>query len=142
MRSKDAIRKSKESCLILTANGSIVTTEAATLYVRDLDTFITFQLLEDSLAVLSVGKLCEEHVSSNEWMERPSPALTKHSKIAKCKSEIVCQESFPEFLSRQVTRSDAEAASGDREQDIPDWLQPFADGLAEGAIWFIQQCWW
>ena len=28
-------------------------------------------------------------------------------------------------------RSDAHAASGDREQDLPDWLQPITEGLVE-----------
>ena len=38
-------------CTITTANDSILVTEEAAVYVKDLDTFITVQLLEDSLAV-------------------------------------------------------------------------------------------
>ena len=36
------------------------------MYVHDLDLFVTLQLLEDTPAILSVGKLCEEHSDSNE----------------------------------------------------------------------------
>ena len=31
------------------------------VYVYDLDLFVTVQLFEDTLAVLSLGSLCEEH---------------------------------------------------------------------------------
>ena len=43
---KETIRKSKR--ILFTANGTITTTEEATVYVRDLDMCITVQLLEDS----------------------------------------------------------------------------------------------
>ena len=34
---------------------------AAQVYVHDLDLFVTVQIVADTLAVLSLGKLCEEH---------------------------------------------------------------------------------
>ena len=52
---EETSRKSKASCTITEANGTITTTEEATVYVRDLDIMITVQLLEDSPAVLSLG---------------------------------------------------------------------------------------
>ena len=52
----DTTRKSKESCTIITASGSITTTEEATVYVRDVVMCITVHILEDSPAVLSLGK--------------------------------------------------------------------------------------
>ena len=55
-RQKETIRKSKESCTVLTAKGTITATEEATLYFKDLDMFITVQLLEDSPAVLSLWR--------------------------------------------------------------------------------------
>ena len=53
---KDTARKSTASCTIITANGTITTTEEATVCVKDLDMFITVQLMEDSPAVLSLAK--------------------------------------------------------------------------------------
>ena len=47
MKRKKSIRKSRESCTIITANGSAITTEEAFVYVKDLDMFITVQVLED-----------------------------------------------------------------------------------------------
>ena len=43
------------------ASGEVQTNEEAQENVYDLDLFVTVQLLEDTLAVLSLGKLCEEH---------------------------------------------------------------------------------
>ena len=56
---QETVRKSKESWQIITAD----TTEEATAYVKDSDMFITVQLLEDSLAVLSLENM------SFEWKE-------------------------------------------------------------------------
>ena len=45
------------------------------MYVHDLDLFVTVQILDDTPAVLSLGKLCEEHGFSNEWASGQSPHL-------------------------------------------------------------------
>ena len=54
---------------VITANGAIDTNEEATVYVKDLDILVTVQLFEDTPAVLSLGKPCEENGSSYEWKE-------------------------------------------------------------------------
>ena len=46
---------------VVTINGEVLTKEEATVYVRELDLFETVKLLEDTPAVLSLGKLCEDH---------------------------------------------------------------------------------
>ena len=45
----------------IAANGSIDTTDEATVNVEDLDIFDTVQLLEDTPAVLFLGKFIEEN---------------------------------------------------------------------------------
>ena len=52
---------------VVTANGEVQTNEEAQVYVHDLELFVTVQVLEDTPAVLSFGKLCEEHGYSYEW---------------------------------------------------------------------------
>ena len=47
--------------MVLKANGEVHTIEDAQAHVHDLNFFVTMQLLEDTLAVLSLGKLCEDH---------------------------------------------------------------------------------
>ena len=45
------------------------TNEEATVNVKDLDFFVTVQLLEDTPPVLSHGQPCEDHAYSYEWTE-------------------------------------------------------------------------
>ena len=45
----------------MTANGEVQTREEATVYVKELDLFVTVMLLEETPAILSFGKLCEDH---------------------------------------------------------------------------------
>ena len=45
---------------VITANGEVQTNEEATVYVRDLGIFLTMKVLEDTPAVLSLGKLYDE----------------------------------------------------------------------------------
>ena len=52
---KDTIRRSKEPTIITTTSGEAESTEEATVYVNDLDVFVTMMLLEDSPAVQSLG---------------------------------------------------------------------------------------
>ena len=62
---------------VMTASGSINTTEEAIVCVKDLDMFVAVQLLEDTAAVPSLGKPCEENGSSHEWNEGMTPKLQK-----------------------------------------------------------------
>ena len=48
------------------------------VYVHDLDLFVTVQLLEETPAVLSPGKLCSEHGYSCEWIKRTTPYLLSY----------------------------------------------------------------
>ena len=57
----DTHRKSKNPTTVVTANGEVQTNEEAQVKVYDMDLFVTVQLLEDTLAVPTLGKLCEEH---------------------------------------------------------------------------------
>ena len=52
---KSSIRRSKEPTVVTTANGKVESMEEATVFVKDLDVFVTMVLLEDSPAVLSLG---------------------------------------------------------------------------------------
>ena len=47
--------------IVITENGEVQTHEEATVYVKELDIFSTMKVLEDTPAVSSLGKLCDEH---------------------------------------------------------------------------------
>ena len=68
---------SRSLTTVITANGDVQTHEEATVYVKELDIFLTMKVLEDTPAVLSLGKLCEEHGYSYEWINGQKPHLKK-----------------------------------------------------------------
>ena len=59
---------SRSPTTVITANGEVQTHEEATVYVKELEKFLTMKVLEDTPAVLSLGKLCDEHGYSYEWI--------------------------------------------------------------------------
>ena len=72
---------------MVTANGEVQTNEEARAYAHDLHLFVTVQSLEDTPAVLSGIKLCEEHGYTHEWANGEKPHLTKDGKNILCKTE-------------------------------------------------------
>ena len=60
-------KKSRTPTIVVTANGEVHIHEEAQVFVHDLNQFVTVQLLEET-AVLSLGKLCEDHGYSCEWV--------------------------------------------------------------------------
>ena len=70
---------------VITANGKVETNEEATVYVYDLDSFVTVQIFDDTPAVLSLGKLCDKNRYSFEWTSGQKPHLIqkagKHNAI-------------------------------------------------------------
>ena len=61
----------------MTANGEVQTREEATVHVKELYLFVTVMLLEETPAVLSLGKLCEDNGYTNHWTSGQKPHLTK-----------------------------------------------------------------
>ena len=72
------------------------------VHVHDLDLFVTVQLLEDTLAVLSLGKLCEEHGYSYKWPMVKSPIWPQMGKYFCARRQI----SF--FLSQDCLQARAQ----------------------------------
>ena len=56
----ETLTKSCCPTIVMTANGEVQTHEEATVYVKELDIFLTMEVLENTPAVLSLGKLCDE----------------------------------------------------------------------------------
>ena len=74
------LRRCGNTIVVLTANGEVHTNEKAQVYVHDLNLFVRMQLLGETLAVPSRGKLFEEHGCSSEWVSGQKPRLTKEGK--------------------------------------------------------------
>ena len=58
---------------VRTANGEVQTHDEATVYVKELGFFLTMKVLEDTPAVFPLGKLCDEHGYSYEWVNGQKP---------------------------------------------------------------------
>ena len=51
------------------------------MYVKELDMFLTMKVLENTPAVLSLGKLCDENGYSYEWINGQKPHLIKEREV-------------------------------------------------------------
>ena len=74
----------KNPTTVVTANGEVLTKEEATVNVRELDFFVTVMLLENTPAVLPLGKLCEEFAYSYHLTSGQKPHLIKKGKKIHC----------------------------------------------------------
>ena len=81
----ETMKMSRNPMLVMTANGEVQTREEATVNVKELDLFVTVMLLEETPAVLSLGKLCEDHRFSYHWTSGQKPHLTQNGKKIYCK---------------------------------------------------------
>ena len=105
----DTLTTSRSPTTVITANGEVQTHEEATVYVKELDTFLTMNVLEDTPAVLSLGKLCDENGHSYEWINGQKPHLIKNGIRRQCNTENfvlswfqACQPVRPPVLISQL----------------------------------------
>ena len=57
----DSLTKSCSPTKVITANGEVQTHEEAIVYVKELDIFLTMKVIDNTPAVLSLGKLFDEN---------------------------------------------------------------------------------
>ena len=77
----DTLTTSRSPMTVITANGEGQTHEEATVYVKELDIFLTMKVLEDTPAVLSLGNLCDE------WINGQKPHLIRNGIRTQCNTE-------------------------------------------------------
>ena len=95
----DTLTKSCSPTIVITANGEVQTHEEATVYVKELDIFLTLKVLENTPAVLSLGKLCDENGYSYEWINGQKPHLIKNGIRIQCNTENFSPIVFPGLSS-------------------------------------------
>ena len=83
----ETLTKSCRPSIVITANGEVHTHEEATVCVKELDIFLTMKVLENTPAVLSLGKLCDENGYSYEWINGQKPHLIKDGIRIQCNAE-------------------------------------------------------
>ena len=93
----DTLTKSCSPAIVITANGEMQTHEEATVYVKEMDIFLTMKVLENTPAVLSLGKLCDENGYSYEWITGQKPHLIRKGIRIQCKTENFVPIVVPSF---------------------------------------------
>ena len=83
----DTLTKSCSPTIVITANGEVQMHEEGTVYVKELDIFLTMKVLENTPAVSSLGKLCDENGYSYEWINGQKPHLIKNGIRKPCNTE-------------------------------------------------------
>ena len=105
----DTLTKSCSPKIVITANGEVQTHEEAIVYVKELDKFLTMKVLDNTPAVLSLGKLCDENGYSYEWINGQKPHLIKN------RIRIICNtESFVPILVPDLSSSSSGSSSTSR----------------------------
>ena len=79
----DTLTKSCSPTIVITANGEVQTHEEAIVCVKELD----MKVFENTPAVLSLGKLCDENGYSYEWINGQKPHLIKDGIRIICNTE-------------------------------------------------------
>ena len=72
------------------ADGEVQTREEAKVFVKEMDLFVTVMLLGETPAVLSLGKLCEDHGYTYHWKSGQKPHLIKKGKRIDCNISTNC----------------------------------------------------
>ena len=101
----DALTKSCSPTTVIPANGEVQTQEEAIVYVKELEKFLTMKVLENTPAVLSLGKLCDENGYSYEWINGPKPHLIKDGIRIICNTEKFVPIVVPGMTSASSTSS-------------------------------------
>ena len=83
----DTLMKSCSPTIVITANGEVQTHEEAIVYVKELDIFLTVKVSDNTPAVLSLGKLCDENRYSYEWINGQKSHLIKNGIRIICNTE-------------------------------------------------------
>ena len=114
------MRISKNPTTVMTANGEVQTREEATAYVKELDLFVTVMLLEEAPAVLSLGKLREDHGYTYHWTSGQKPHLTKNSKRIDCNISNYVPIVVPGLSTSSSTRPTPTSSSSSSQESVFD----------------------
>ena len=76
----ETMRTSRSPTTVMTANGEVETREEAKVYVKELDLLVTVLLVEETSAVPSLWKLCEDHWFSYHWISGQKPHFIRHGR--------------------------------------------------------------
>ena len=103
--------------IVITARGEVQTHEEAIVYVKELDIFLTMKVLDNTPAVLSLGKLCDESGYSYEWIHGQKPHLIKNGIRIPCNTENFVPIVVPGLSSSSSGSSSTSKTPSRQESD-------------------------
>ena len=112
----------RNSTTVVTANEEVQTNTEAQVYVHDIDLFVMVQILDETLAVQSLGKIWEDHGYTYEWASGQKPHLTNQGKkFFSCKTHKFVPLVVPGWSFNSGTSSSSTSPPQDsrRTSSIP-----------------------
>ena len=114
----ETLTTSRSPTTVITTNGEVQTHEEVTVYVRELDIFLIMKVLEDTPAVLSLGKLCDEHGYSHEWINGQKPHLIENGIRIRCNTENFSPIVVPGFSTSSSSSLPSSTSMTPSRQEI------------------------
>ena len=127
----ETARTSKSPTMVATANGEVLAKEEATANVLELDLFVKVMLLEDTLAVLSLGKLCEEFGKGFHWTSGQKPHVIKKGKKFHCNTSNHVPFIVPGLSTSSSTSSISHTSSS--QETVTDMEIPVTSGSSKAS---------
>ena len=116
----ETMRISRNPTTVMTADCEVRAREEATVYVKELDLFVTVMLLEETPAVLSLGKLCEDHGYTYHCTSGQKPHLTNNGKRIDCKKTNYVPFVVPGLSTSSFATPAPTFSSSSSQDSVPD----------------------
>ena len=116
----ETMRTSRNPTTVMTAKGEVQTREEATVHVTELDSFVTVMLLEETLAVLSLGKLCKDHGFSYHRTSGQKPHITQNGKRIDCNISNYVPSVVPGLSTSSNTTSTPTSSTSSSQDSVFD----------------------
>ena len=113
----ETMRTSRSPTTVMTANGEVQTKEEATVYVKQLDLFVKVMLLEETPAVFTLGKLCEDHGYTYHWFSGQRPHLIRNGKRLDCNISNFVPYVVPSFSVSSSSTTPSPTSPSSSSQD-------------------------
>ena len=114
----DTLTKARSPTKVITANGEVQTHEEATVYVKELEILLTMKVLENTPAVLSLGKRCDANGYSYEWINGQEPHLIENGIRIQCNTENFVPIVVPGFSTSSSSSSFSPTSMTPSDQEV------------------------
>ena len=123
----ETMRISRNPTTVVTANGEVANPRRSHGPCQRIDLFVTVMCLEDTPAVLSVGKLCEDDGYTHHWTRGQKPHLTRNGKKINCKKSNNVPFFVPGLPTSSSTSSTPSSSTSSSQDSVIGTENPAAE---------------